>query len=114
MCTYAQLLSHVQLFATPWTVAYQALLSMRFSRHKYWSGLSSPSPGDLPEPGIEPMSCIGQVDSLPLSCQGRKAIDIIFCLDHFLLVFSAGGACCCPYIMEMAVDYFHSLPPRIC
>ena len=46
-------LSHIQLFATPWTVAYQALLSMGFSRQEYWSGLPFPSPGDLPDPGIE-------------------------------------------------------------
>ena len=47
-------LSHVQLFATPWTVAYQAPLSMGFSRQECWSGLPFPSPGDLPNPGIEP------------------------------------------------------------
>ena len=49
-------LSRVQLFATPWTVAYKALLSMGFSRQEYWSGLPFPSPGDLPHPGIEPGS----------------------------------------------------------
>jgi len=49
-------LSHVQIFATPWTVAYQAPLSMGFSRQEYWSGLPFPSPGDLPDPGIEPRS----------------------------------------------------------
>ena len=47
-------LSRVQLFATPWTVAYQASLSMEFSRQEYWRGLPFPSPGDLPNPGIEP------------------------------------------------------------
>ena len=46
-------LSCVQLFATPWTVAYQAPLPMGFSRQEYWSGLLFPSPGDLPELGIE-------------------------------------------------------------
>ena len=45
-------LSHVQLFVTPWTVAYQAPLSMGFSRQEYWSGLPFPSPGDLPNPDI--------------------------------------------------------------
>ena len=45
--------SHVQLFETPWTVAYQAPLSMRFSREEYWSGLPFPSPRDLLNPGIE-------------------------------------------------------------
>ena len=49
-------LSLVRLFATPWTAAYQAPLSMQFSRQEYWSGLPFPSPGDLPDPGIEPGS----------------------------------------------------------
>ena len=50
--------------ATPWTVACQAPLSMGFSRQEYWSGLPFPSPGDLPDPGIEPMSPTLQEDSL--------------------------------------------------
>ena len=50
------LLSHVQLCATPWTVARQAPLSMGFSRQEYWSGLPCPPPADLPDPGIEPTS----------------------------------------------------------
>ena len=49
-------LSHVQLFVTPWTVAYQAPRSMGFSRQEYWSGLPFPSPGDLPDPETEPTS----------------------------------------------------------
>ena len=49
-------LSRVRLFATPWTVAYQTPPSMGFSRQEYWSGLPSPSPGDFPNPGIEPRS----------------------------------------------------------
>ena len=49
-------LSCVQLFATPWTVAYQAPPSMGFSRQEYWSGVLFPSPGDLPNPGIKPVS----------------------------------------------------------
>ena len=48
--------SHVQLFATLWTVALQGSLSMGFSRQEYWSGLPCPSPGDLPYLGIEPVS----------------------------------------------------------
>ena len=48
--------SRVQLFATPWTVARQAPLSIGFSRQEYWSGLPCPPPGDLPNPGIEPKS----------------------------------------------------------
>ena len=56
-------------FATPWTVTHQASLSMGFSRQEYWSGLPFPSPGDLPNPGIEPTSAL-QADSLPLSHLG--------------------------------------------
>ena len=51
-----KLLRRVGLFATLWTVAYQASQSMGFSRQVYWSGLPFPSPGDLPDPGIEPGS----------------------------------------------------------
>ena len=57
-------LSRVQLFATPWTVAHQAPPSMGFSRQEYWSGLPFPSPGDLPDPGIKPMSPALEADAL--------------------------------------------------
>ena len=58
-------LSRVRLFATPWTyVAYQASLSMGFSRQEYWSGLPFPSPGDPPNPGIEPGSPASETDAL--------------------------------------------------
>ena len=51
-------------FAIPWTVAYEAPPSMEFSRQEYWRGLPFPSPGDLPDPGIEPTFPALQVDSL--------------------------------------------------
>ena len=66
--------SHVWLFATPWTVACQATQSMGFSRQEYWSGLPCPPPGDLPDPGIKPVSqhlLHWQVDSLPLAPPGK-------------------------------------------
>ena len=63
--------SRVRLFATPWTVAYQAPLSMEFSRQEYWSGLPFPSPGDPPHPGIEPRSPALQVDTLPFEQPGK-------------------------------------------
>ena len=53
---YAQLLSRALLFEAPWTVAHQAPLSMGFPRQEYRSGLLLPSPGDLPDPGIKPVS----------------------------------------------------------
>ena len=57
-------------FATPWTVARQASLSIELSWQEYWSRLLFPSPGDLPNPGTESMSPALQADSLPLSHQG--------------------------------------------
>ena len=61
----AKLLSCVWLFETSWTVAHLAPLSMGFSRQEYWSGLSFPSPGNLPNPGIKSVSPALQADSLP-------------------------------------------------
>ena len=60
------------LFATPWTVACQAPLSMGFSRQEYWSGLPFPSPGDLPDTGIEPRSLALQADALPSEPPGKS------------------------------------------
>ena len=59
-----KLLSHVRLFAVPWTVAYQAPPSMEFSRPECWTRLPFPSPGDLPDPGIKPRSPTLQADAL--------------------------------------------------
>ena len=64
-------LSRVRLLATPWTVAYQDPLSMGFSRQEYWSGLPFPSPGDLPDPGIELGSPALQADTLPSGPSGK-------------------------------------------
>ena len=64
-------LSCVRLFATPWTVAYQAPLSMEFSRQEYWSGLPFSSPGDLSDPRVEPGSPALQADSLPSEPPGN-------------------------------------------
>ena len=64
-------LSRVQLFATPWTVAYQSPQSMEFSRQGYWSRLPFPSPGDLPNPGIEAGSSTLQADVLRSEPPGK-------------------------------------------
>ena len=58
LCACISRFSCVQLFATPWTNAHQAPLSMAFSRQEYWSGLPCPPPGDLPDPGIERTSLV--------------------------------------------------------
>ena len=64
VCVCVCVLSHVRLLATPWAVARQPPLSMGVPRQEYWSGLPFPSPGDLPDPGIEPGSPALQADSL--------------------------------------------------
>ena len=63
---------------TPWTVAHQAPLSMEFSRQENWSGLPFPSPGDLPDPGIEPASPALQADSLPTEIQGKPQTHVLY------------------------------------
>ena len=71
MCMLSHVI-HVQLFATPWTVACQAPISMGFPRQEYWSRLPFPSLGDLPEPGIKPKSPALQADLYCLSHQGKS------------------------------------------
>ena len=66
-------LSCVWLFVTPWTVGYQTPPSMGFSRQECWSGLPFPSPGDLPNPGIEPRSPALQTDALPSEPPGKPS-----------------------------------------
>ena len=70
LCNVVSAPQSCQLFATPWTVAHQAPLSMGFSRHEYWSGSPFPSPQDLPNPGIKPWSSVLQADSLLSELQG--------------------------------------------
>ena len=69
-----QQLSCARLFATPWTAGHQAPQSMKFSRQGYWSGSPFPSPGGLPNPGIEPGSPALQADSLPTELQWKPKV----------------------------------------
>ena len=76
ICGCVCVLSHVQLFVTPWTVAHQAPLSLGFPRKEYRSGLPFPPPEHLPNPGIKPTSpetSAMQMDSLPLSHLGSPS-----------------------------------------
>ena len=66
-----KLLSRAHLSATPWTVVYRAPLSMEFSRQEYWSVLPFPSPGNLPNPEIEPGYPTLQADALPYDPPGK-------------------------------------------
>ena len=67
-------LSRVRLLATPWTAAHQAPPSMGFPRQEYWSGLPLPSPGDLPDSGIEPRSPALQADALTSEPPGKPIL----------------------------------------
>ena len=78
MLCCARLLCHVPLFATPWTVACQALPSMGFSRQEYRSGWPFPSPGDLPNPATKPRSPTWQADSLLSETPGKQRYHEIF------------------------------------
>ena len=72
--------SCVRLFATPWTVAQQAPLSVEFSRQEYWSGLPYPPPEDLPDLGIEPRTPAFQADSLLYVPPEKPKNDIMMCI----------------------------------
>ena len=83
----------------PWAVAHQILLFMEFSREKYWNGLPFSSPGDLPDPGIEPRSLALQADCLPLRNLGKfignhlisKQVHILrYCFKNFHIGFLKG------------------------
>ena len=85
---------------TPWTVAYQASLSIGFSRQEYWSGLPFPSPGDLPDPGIEPRSPTLEADALTSEVQiVRKLLTLHFLIPPsnpiYSLMFSWVLSICC-------------------
>ena len=79
--TEVKSLSRVWLFATPWIVAYHAPPSMGFSRQEYWSGLPFPSPGDLPDPGIEPESPAFQADALTSEPPGKPSHGFSSCYN---------------------------------
>ena len=98
-------LSRVRLFVTPRTVAYQDPQSMGFSRQEYWSGVPFPSPGDLPNPEIEPRSPTLQADALPSELPGKPIFNFfqqrltVFIVQVFtslvrLLIFSFLIFCC--------------------
>ena len=81
-----KLLSRVELFVTPWTVAYQAPPSMGFSRQEYWNGLPFPSPADLPDSGIEPGFPALEADALTSEPPGKHLKGI-----KLLQIFSSSG-----------------------
>ena len=113
----ACVLSHfslVQLFVTLWTAVLQAPLSMGFFRQEYWSGLPCPPSGDLPDPGIEPMSLMSpdwQENSLPLASSGKPwtIICVAYCglLGQSLWwqILCWGPGFCCSSVSSKLVNY---------
>ena len=106
-------LSRVRLFATPWTVANQAPPSMGFSRQEYWSGFLFPSPGDLPDPGIEPRSPAFQADALSSEHQGSQCLLVWHLVSRLCFqpcqLLSAGSFGLSPYMWSQALSQFPSL-----
>ena len=103
-------LSHVRLFATPWSVAHQAPLSMGFSRQEYWSGLPFPSTGDLPDPGIEPGSPALQTDALP--SEPRQG-DLNFKLNLKFINSIYSNESICYFILPVLAFIASLLPPAV-
>ena len=91
-CVHAKSFSRVRLFATPWTVARLAPLSMGFSRQEYWCGLPCPPPGDLPDPGIEPKSPTLQADSIPSEPPGKSKNTEVDCHAFLQGIFLTQGS----------------------
>ena len=86
LSVYLQSLSRVRLFATSWTEAYQALVSMEFSMEEYWSGLPFPTPGDLPNSAIEPASLASPAFSgryFTTEPPGASTTNLIASSNHF-------------------------------
>ena len=118
--TYMRMLSHVQLFVTPWIVAWQVSLSMGLSQQEYWSGLPFPPPGDLPDPGIKPASpaladifFITKPPGKPHEAYSWVLKKSIHPVGAFWLVKSAYFCLkllltCKDLLMPLVVLYFHS------
>ena len=94
--------SRVRLFATPWTIAYKAPLSMGFSRQEYRSGLPFPSPGDLPHSGIKPGSPALQADALPSEPPGKPLMGFLNMLNCESVVLTGMLFLTLPYIHKSA------------
>ena len=102
------MLSHVQLFATPWTVAHQVPLSMGFPRKEYWSRFPFPSPGDLPDSEIEPGSPVLQGDSLLTEPPGNPKLLNVTNSNLVSMSPNQGGSSCFLLIHLMTPFYLSS------
>ena len=89
--THVQSLSHVRIFATLWMVAGQAPLSVGFFRQEHWSGLPFPPPGDLPHPGMEPMSLMSPASAGRFFTTSSMWISGCISVSAFLCLFLKDG-----------------------
>ena len=106
MCVHAQSLSHVWFFVTPWTVARNTPLSIKFSRQEYWSGLPFPTQGIFPIQGLNPhLLCLlpWQVDSLPLHHLGTTDM----CMCVYIYVYEYIFTYC--YAFQMLICFIFTL-----
>ena len=112
ICMFSHL-SCVQLFATPWTVAHQVPLSMEFSRQEHWSGLPSTSPGDLPDPGIKPVSLALAGEFLTIVPPGKPNTYLLLsCFSRVRLCATPETAAhqALPSLGFSRQEYWHALP----
>ena len=104
MCVHVCVLSHVRLFVTPWTVACQVPLSMKFSRQKLWNGLPFPSPRDIPDPGIKLVSPTAR------ALAGRIFITVAPEKTRYIYIYICVCVCVCVCVCEMKVLVAQSYP----
>ena len=95
-------------FMTLWVAAHQAPLSMEFSKQDYWSGLPCPTPGDLPDPRIEPSLPVSQVDFLPI--EPPESPYICLCVYVYIYIYIYGCVCVC--MKEKVKVMYDSLQPH--
>ena len=109
-CVYVLVTQLWVAWATPWTVARQAPLSMEFSRQEYWSGQPFPSPGALPDPGIEPRSPATQVDSLSSEPLGKlSALYLLARCNSYYPQFFLNGTMNYPHSTVLLQSYSISI-----
>ena len=111
-CMDAQLLKHIRFFAAPWTVAHQAPLSMEFSRQEYWSGLPFPTPGDLPNPVIKPVSP-ALTDGFFTIAPPGKSTEEIKGIETFTCLLSSWSNYFLHYLLSFVFKIFQ-MPFKVC
>ena len=103
------MLNRVWLFATSWMVTHQALLSTEFSKQDYWSGLPFPTPGDLPDPGIEPDSPTSPALTDRIFITVRPWGILIYAIQYYLIHLSLINTCKILMYVTVPLQSFHDI-----